>query len=528
VAPAANLVLNFNETVVKGSGTITISHQINGLVLETIDVASDRVTVSGNSVTIDPVKTLALGKGYAVEVPAGAFEDAKGNDYAGLVGAGALKFTVLQEAVQFTGSYSQNFDTLASSGTANTWANGSTLQGWSLYRQPAASPVAVTTYGADSGATNSGAFVSYGASGGSDRAFGSLASGGAYFGSPASGAVAGWLALAMTNDTGAAIAALNVSFSGEQWRNGGNTTAHSMVLEYGYGSSFGGVTTWIKPGGSFNWTSPVATGTAAAVDGNAAGKVSGLGGSLDLAAAPWAANGTLWLRWIENNDSGNDHGLAIDDLAISAQVAAPAAPLGVGDLVFLGANADPFKDANGVETDAFAFAILKNVAAGTKIGFTDRNYSETTGMPATGESAFLWTADQNYAAGTIVTIRPDAASGPLADKGTTQGAGGGLSATAETVYAFLGDIASLANGSAGAVTVTQLLASLNLGGAAAGDIPASISATSVSLNADNARYNGVFDFNDLPAFVLAVDNPANWQTNDATAYTLANNSLFPV
>lgn len=146
----------------------------------------------------------------------------------------------------------------------------------------------------------------------------------------------------------------------------------------------------------------------------------------------------------------------------------------MGDIVFLGANGDG--------NDAFAFALLKDVANGTN---------------------------------------------PVADKGTTQGAGGGLSTTNETVYAFLGEIASLANGSAGAVTVDQLLASINLG-TAAGDIPASISATSVSLNIDNARYNGVFDFNDLPAFVLAAGNPANWQTNDATAFALVNNSLFPV
>jgi len=148
--------------------------------------------------------------------------------------------------------------------------------------------------------------------------------------------------------------------------------------------------------------------------------------------------------------------------------------VGLGDIVFLGANGDG--------TDAFAFALLKDVANGTN---------------------------------------------PVADKGTTQGAGGGLSTTNETVYAFLGEIASLANGSAGAVTVDQLLASINLG-TAAGDIPASISATSVSLNIDNARYNGSFDYNDLPAFLLAADNPANWQTSDTAAFTLAYNSLFPV
>jgi hypothetical protein len=195
--------------------------------------------------------------------------------------------------------------------------------------------------------------------------------------------------------------------------------------------------------------------------------------------------------------------------------------LGVGDLVFLAANGDP--------TNAFAFAILKDVTAGTEIGFTDRNYSESTGMPAAGESAYLWTADQNYAAGTVVTIQPDVASGanPIADKGTTQGVGGGISTSSETIYAFLGEIAALANGAAGAVTVTQLLASINVGGAAAGDVPAAIAATSVSLAQDNAKYTGGFDFNDLPGFLLAVDNPANWQTSDSTAFPLTQNSLFP-
>lgn len=200
----------------------------------------------------------------------------------------------------------------------------------------------------------------------------------------------------------------------------------------------------------------------------------------------------------------------------------PPTVLNVGDLVFLAANGDA--------TDAFAFALLKNISVGTQIGLTDRNYSASTAFTGiTNESAFLWTADQNYPAGTIVTIQPDVANGanPVADKGTTQGAGGGISTTSETIYAFLGDIAGLANGAAGAVNLDKLLASINVGGAAAGDVPASISATSVSLPLDNARYNGSFDFNDLPGFQLAVANVANWQTSDTLAFTLFNNSLFP-
>jgi len=225
----------------------------------------------------------------------------------------------------FSGNYSQNFDGLASSGTGNAWSNDVTLPGWQLFRQPAATPVAISSYNADTGAGNSGTVLSYGSSASSDRALGSLGSGGAYYGSAAAGTVAGWFALALNNATAAPITNLAISFNGEQWRNGGNSTAQTMVLEYGYGTGFDTVTSWTAPGGSFNWSSPVATATAAAVDGNNAGRVGSLGGTLNLSANPWVADGTLWLRWTETNDSGNDHGLAIDDLTItSAQ--APAQP----------------------------------------------------------------------------------------------------------------------------------------------------------------------------------------------------------
>ncbi|MDH4405069.1 MAG: ExeM/NucH family extracellular endonuclease [Cyanobium sp. D14.bin.5] len=226
--------------------------------------------------------------------------------------------------ISFNGTYGQNFDGLASSGASNTWSNDGTLPGWHLFRQPSASPVAITSYNADTGAANSGNFLSYGSSGSGDRALGGLGSGGVYFSGPSpapavpSGSVAGWFALALSNATAAPITNLAIAFNGEQWRNGGNATAQTMVLEYGYGANFGDVATWTAPGGNFNWSSHVATApTGAAVDGNNAGRVGNLGGTLNLGASPWAANATLWLRWTENNDVGNDHGLAIDDLTIT-------------------------------------------------------------------------------------------------------------------------------------------------------------------------------------------------------------------
>ena len=233
--------------------------------------------------------------------------------------------------VSFTGNYGQNFDGLASSGTNNAWSNDGTLPGWHLFRQPAASPVAITSYNADTGSANSGNFLSYGSSGSGDRALGGLGSGGVYFSGPSpapavpSGSVAGWFALALSNATAAPITNLAIAFNGEQWRNGGNATAQTMVLEYGYGASFEQVATWTAPGGNFNWSSPVATATAAAVDGNNAGRAGNLGGTLNLSASPWAATTTLWLRWTESNDAGSDHGLAIDDLTITT-AQAPAQP----------------------------------------------------------------------------------------------------------------------------------------------------------------------------------------------------------
>ncbi len=220
-------------------------------------------------------------------------------------------------------TYSQNFDTLTQTTGANSsWTNDSSpLPGWSLYNSGMAG---ITTYIADNGGNPTGGFKSFGANGSSDRALGGLGSGGAYFGSPATGAVAGWLAVAFTNDSGSPLSGFTIGFDGEQWRNGGNTTAQTMVLEYGIGATFVGVSSWTAPHGNFDWTSPIATATAAAIDGNIAGLAPGRGGSIAL---DWAAGSTLWVRWVENNDAGNDHALAIDNLSFSVSGASNNVPV---------------------------------------------------------------------------------------------------------------------------------------------------------------------------------------------------------
>lgn len=208
-------------------------------------------------------------------------------------------------------TYSESFDSLTTTATTTVaWANDSTLAGWSLFNGAGA---AITTYGADTGGSNTGSFRSFGDAGSSERALGSTASGGAYFGSPASGALAGTISVALTNTSGSTLAGFTLGYSGEQWRNGGNTSAQPLSFDYGFGATYAAVTTWTAAGAGFNFTSPVVGSTAAAVNGNVAGLVTGLGGTV---ITPWANGTTLWLRWSDLNDVGNDHGLAIDNVTI--------------------------------------------------------------------------------------------------------------------------------------------------------------------------------------------------------------------
>lgn len=209
-------------------------------------------------------------------------------------------------------SYTQSFDSLTTSTTATPWVNDSTLPGWSLINSAGA---AAATIVAGTGSSNAGSFYSFGAAGNAERALGGAASGGTYFGSPATGAIAGWIVVAFTNNTNGNLDNFSVAYNGEQWRNGGNTSAQTMVMEYGVGSSFATVTSWTAPGGSADFTSPVVGATAAAVDGNSAGLVTGLGGS--YTGLTWAAGDTLFVRFVERNDSGNDHGLALDNFSFS-------------------------------------------------------------------------------------------------------------------------------------------------------------------------------------------------------------------
>jgi len=330
--------------------------------------------------------------------------------------------------VAFTGTpYTQNFDGLATTGGSTVWANNTTLPGWYLFNKNSGG-TALTSIIIDDGSSTTGSFASYGTTSSTERALGGAASGGSYYGSPSSGAVAGWMAVAFLNSTGGAINSVAIRYDGEEWKNGGNATAQTMVMQYGFGSSFTAVSSWTAAGSAFNFTSPTVGVTGSTLDGNAsANRVANIGGTLTLASA-WAAASNLWIRWIENNDVGNDHGLAVDNFSFSS-VASGAANLiwnlttagtwntttanwttGSGSVAYAnGDNATFDKTAGGTITLSGTLTpgtVTVSAASGTYT-FTGATATDkisgTTSLAKSGAGVLAVTSANDYSGGTTIT-----------------------------------------------------------------------------------------------------------------------------
>lgn len=166
-----------------------------------------------------------------------------------------------------------------------------------------------------SGNTNVGSFYSFGDRGATDRALGDITS--------STTNTARW-GTRFVNNTGAMLTEFTLSYVGEQWRDGGGTTASvAQGIRFGYSMNAGSIVDTAASGliytevPELEFVSPnVGRTTAAALNGNAPENRTAL--SATITGLNWLPGEELWIRWIDNDNSGNDHGLGIDDLSFTA------------------------------------------------------------------------------------------------------------------------------------------------------------------------------------------------------------------
>ncbi|MCA9064098.1 MAG: hypothetical protein KDA96_13595 [Planctomycetaceae bacterium] len=200
--------------------------------------------------------------------------------------------------------YSQDFDTLANSGTP-TWTNDSTIPGWYASR---------TTYSTGFSGLGPTGLHSMGSTGSTERALGSQ-------GGSGGDVVYG---VSFQNTTGGLLDTFSVSFVAEQWRNSGSTIKNTLVFKY----RIEAVPQFVTQTGSetsvptLNFES-LHNNFGTLLDGNAPANRQALAET--ISGITWNPGDYLWLQWSDVNDPGSDQGMAIDDFSFTASGPAVAA-----------------------------------------------------------------------------------------------------------------------------------------------------------------------------------------------------------
>lgn len=229
-----------------------------------------------------------------------------------------------------TGSYTQNFDSLGTGTISNSisatagvqtslgGAVTNALDGW-YAAKIAGTGTSATGIVADNGTNSSGGIYNYGSTANSDRSLGALSSG---------STIPGFGAL-IKNETGQTLEGVQISFTAKFWR----STTNNNTLTFGYGLVDGSnftTTNFLTASNASALTAadvvyPAGTNNAA-LDGNLPANQIALNNlTITQAVAPGA---TLFIRWQDANDAGNDAGLAIDNVSLTAlgSAAAPIPP----------------------------------------------------------------------------------------------------------------------------------------------------------------------------------------------------------
>lgn len=320
-------------------------------------------------------------------------------------------------------NYAQDFNSLPVS-ESSTWANGTFyIPGWTVHRTSTTTSLLVGT-----GSSNLGGLYSFGTSGSADRALGAISSG------SASGGQFAW-GLLIENNTGLAITALNVSFTGEQWRSA-SKTAGSQATTFWYSQSAPNPAFDLSPLSDKGWTnvpeldfySLVNFSAAGALNGNLPANKSFLASTIQVDIPD---GHYIMLRWKDLNDLDDDHGLAIDDFSLTWSFSEMKDPVVMPvELIFLKsgleAKAVKLEWATASERNSSHFEVERstNGLAFERIGlvlsnnFSSQriNYSFLDDQPLAGTSYYRLRQvdlDGAFAYSKVVTVRR---AGPVAFK----------------------------------------------------------------------------------------------------------------
>lgn len=280
----------YSQTITASGGTspytfaVTVGTLPAGLTLTSGGLLSGTPSASGTSnftVTATDASSCTGALAYVLTIAAGG-------------GGGGISLTALGSA------YTQDFNTLASTGTSSTVPSG-----WALSES---GTNANTTYTAGTGSSSTGDTYSFGPASNSDRAFGGLLSGSL---TPLNGA-------SFTNNTGSTITSLVISYFGEEWRLGTRNRYDSLRFQYSLDATSLSTGTWTAASG-LDFRTPDTSGAAGSRDGNTIrASVSASISSLTI------SNGSnFWIRWVDVNATGSDDGLALDDFSLTPNGAAP-------------------------------------------------------------------------------------------------------------------------------------------------------------------------------------------------------------
>jgi Multicopper oxidase len=213
------------------------------------------------------------------------------------------------DLVNSTCSPTQDFGSLASSGTT-----GTILPACWAFSESGGN----TTYGIGDGSSATANTYSFGSTASPDRAFGTLRG---------TGGLNSTIGAAFTNTTGLPITALTINYVGEQWRHGNySNVAAPDRLDFAYSTNATNLTngTWtnVDP---LDFASPVTTGSARALDGNASANRTVKSFTISGLSIP---NGTTYrIRWTDFDHAAPataEDGLAVDSFTISTAPTTPS------------------------------------------------------------------------------------------------------------------------------------------------------------------------------------------------------------